>query len=68
MGSFGGYLTLGRRSVYEVVMTVRRRFDETELTYPIDYYVENHLMQDPDGFVAAVSRSDIDWEWGRVPA
>jgi len=67
MGSFGGYLTLGRRSVVEVVMTVRRRFREEDIPTDLDYYVENHLMQDPDGFVAAVSRSDIDWEWGRVP-
>lgn len=48
-------------------MTVRRTFNEQDIPYELGYFVENHLAEDPENFLAGVSRSDIDWEWGRVP-
>jgi len=58
---------LTRYAVYEVIMTVRRTFNEQDIPYELGYFVENHLAEDPENFLAGVSRSDIDWEWGRVP-
>ena len=48
-------------------MTVRRLMDETKQPWvTVDWWVEHELSEDPEEFLGAVSRSEVDWSWRAV--